>query len=114
EANGRALQKVYGPRKVRVLNDRASLLREADRSEEARASAAEALALIRSLPEGQRARRAPARAEKLLSELPARGVRGDARASVRPVARTCVLTAGRQQAHRGPSPARRSGAPGVV
>ncbi|HLT29527.1 MAG TPA: thioredoxin family protein [Myxococcaceae bacterium] len=72
EANGRALQKVYGPRKVRVLNDRASLLREADRSEEARASAEEALALIRSLPEGQRSRRETARAEKLLSELPAR------------------------------------------
>lgn len=72
EASGRALEKVYGPRKVRVLNDRGALLLEAGRTDEARAAWEESLALIKSLPEGQRSRRETARAEKHLAELPAK------------------------------------------
>lgn len=54
EANERALAKVYGPRKARLLNERGAILRDKGEREAARAAHAEALEWAESLPLGQR------------------------------------------------------------
>jgi len=70
-ASDRALAKVYGPRKVRVLNDRGELLLARKDRDGARAAWTEAIALIDSLPDGQRSKRERARAQKQLEATPA-------------------------------------------
>ncbi|MCI0569951.1 MAG: tetratricopeptide repeat protein [Myxococcaceae bacterium] len=68
-ASDRAVARAYGPRKVRILNDRGDiLLARGDRSG-ARTSYAEALALGQSLPKPQQPRRELRRAEAKLKEL---------------------------------------------
>lgn len=67
-ASDRAVSKVYGPRKVRVLNERGELLLARKDRDAARTAWTEALALIDTLPEAQRSKRERARAEKHLAE----------------------------------------------
>lgn len=73
-ANERALSKVYGPRKARVLNDRGEILAARGEGAQARAAHAEALAWAEGLPAGQRPaweiRRAQAALEALGGEAP--------------------------------------------
>lgn len=53
EANTRALAKVYGPRKLRVLQNRADILRASGRDDEARATLTDALRVFDALPRAQ-------------------------------------------------------------
>ena len=56
-ASDRALARVYGPRRVRVLRDRADIYRDMGKPEEARRTLEEALEVAESFPEGQRSER---------------------------------------------------------
>lgn len=70
-ASDRALAKVYGPRKVRVLNDRGDILVKRGAAEGARAAYQEALTLGESLPASQQPRRELERSRSRLASLPA-------------------------------------------
>ncbi len=68
-ASDRALRLVYGPRKMRVLNERGDLLLERGDREAARAAFAEVLRIGGALPEPQRFRHEVERAERQLASL---------------------------------------------
>lgn len=68
-ANNRALQLVYGPRTLRILDNRAEIFRRMHRDAEARQTLERALATAKALPPGQRSPRTIARFEKKLAEL---------------------------------------------
>lgn len=63
-ANDRALQKVYGPRRIRVLQNRADILKAKGDVAGARAALDEALSVFDALPKGQQNPKARARVEK--------------------------------------------------
>lgn len=68
-ANDRALQKVYGPRKIRVMQNRADILKDEGDVAGARATLEDALKFFDALPEGQRNPAIRKRVEKQLSTL---------------------------------------------
>ncbi len=69
-ATDRALARVYGPRKLRVLETRARVLLAMRRVDEAKAALNEALQTNEALPEAQRSDRAAARIHAALKALP--------------------------------------------
>lgn len=68
-ANERALARVYGPRKARVLNDRGAILAAKGEQEEARTAYAAAIEWAEGLPPGQRPDWEIRRARAALDEL---------------------------------------------
>jgi Flp pilus assembly protein TadD len=68
-ANGRALQLAYGPRKLRVLTQRATILERRGDKAGARAALEEAIAFAGTLPASQRNPRAVERLEAQLRKL---------------------------------------------
>jgi len=66
-ANNRALDRVYGPRKIRVLQNQANILEAKGDTEGARQALEDALALAKGMPPGQRSERTITRLERLLS-----------------------------------------------
>lgn len=70
-ANDRALQRVYGPRKLRVLQNRAQILEAKGDAEGAHRTLQQALAHFDALPKGQQHPSVRARLEKALAALSA-------------------------------------------
>lgn len=68
-ASDRALEKVYGPRKARVLNERGAILADKGERALARAAHASVLAWAEGLPAGQRPQREIERARAALAAL---------------------------------------------
>lgn len=68
-ASDRALERVYGPRKARVLNERGAILAERGERAEARAAHEAALAWAEKLPKGQRPHHEVERARRALEAL---------------------------------------------
>lgn len=65
-ASDRALAKVYGPRKLTVLDGRATIFEKAGKPADARSALEQALAFAGTLPEAQRSKRMVARLQKRL------------------------------------------------
>jgi thioredoxin-like negative regulator of GroEL len=72
-ANDRALAKVYGPRTLRVLDNRAQIFRKLKRDKEARETLQRAVTLAENLPAGQKNPHAVERLKKQLAELAPKG-----------------------------------------
>jgi tetratricopeptide (TPR) repeat protein len=68
-ASTQALEKVYGPRKLRVLSERASIYKGMGNPAQARKTLEAALAYAEALPAGQRSERTIASLKKRLAEL---------------------------------------------
>ena len=68
-ASSRALEKVYGPRKLTVLDGRATIYERQGDTEGAKAALEQALSFAKTLPEAQRPKRMVARLEKRLLEM---------------------------------------------
>jgi tetratricopeptide (TPR) repeat protein len=66
-ASDRALEKVYGPRKITVLDARATIFEKAGDAASAKATLEQAIAYAKTLPDSQRPQRAIARLEKRLA-----------------------------------------------
>jgi tetratricopeptide (TPR) repeat protein len=66
-ASDRALEKIYGPRKVTVLDARATIFEKAGDAASAKATLEQAIAYGKALPESQRPKRTIARLEKRLA-----------------------------------------------
>lgn len=68
-ASSRALEKVYGPRKLTVLSARATIFEKSGDMDGAKATLEQALEYAKTLPEAQRPKRAVAGIEKRLLEM---------------------------------------------
>ena len=68
-ASDRALLRVYGPRKLTVLDARATIYEKAGDREKAKATLAQALAFADTLPESQRPKRTVARIQKRIDAM---------------------------------------------
>ena len=68
-ASDRALAKVYGPRKLTVLDARATIYEKCGRPAKAKTTLEQAIAFAKELPESQRPKRTVARLEKRLAEM---------------------------------------------
>jgi tetratricopeptide (TPR) repeat protein len=68
-ASSRALEKVYGPRKLTVLSARATIFEKQGDTDGAKATLEQALAFAKTLPDAQRPKRMVAQLEKRLLEM---------------------------------------------
>jgi tetratricopeptide (TPR) repeat protein len=68
-ASSRALEQVYWPRKLTVLDGRATIYEKQGDTDQAKATIEQALAFAATLPEAQRSKRTVARLEKRLAEM---------------------------------------------
>jgi tetratricopeptide (TPR) repeat protein len=69
QASDRALSRVYGPRKLTILDARATIFEKKGETAEAKATLEQAIAYASTLPESQRPKRMIARIEKHLGQV---------------------------------------------